>query len=342
VLATGESLLFSEIADEMLVAGAIDARHLELLRQVGFSAAMIVPINLGDRTLGAMTLVSAESKRPLDAFDLGTARQAAARVAVAIENARLYSERSLIAHTLQQSLLPEQLPDVPGYDLASIYIPAVASTEVGGDFYDVWESSDGWMIAVGDVTGKGINAAALTGVVRHTLRVAAEFQSSPGQLLAWVDWALKKQHEMSLCTALCLRLRGDIATLAIGGHPLPLLISDDGVTPVGANGPLLGGFDNVGWKDSVVTLAPGSTLVAYTDGVTDAIGDDGTRFGLTRLRASLTGRSQRTAQEIVRELRSDLELFQPTGRADDTAVLALHRRSLSPDRSPAAAAAART
>jgi PAS domain S-box-containing protein len=330
----GQPQLYPRIPDEMIEAAAVDARHLELLRQVGFFSAMLVPIRSGEQILGAMTLVNSESGRPLDEFDLATAQQAADRAAVAIENARLYSERSEIAQTLQRSLLPERLPEVPGFALASLYLPAVDSTEVGGDFYDVWETSDGWMLTVGDVTGKGVAAAALTGLVRHTLRVASELEASPARLLAWVDWALKKQPEMSLCTALCLRLRGDEATLAVGGHPLPLLIANGAIQPVGTNGPLLGGFTGVGWSDHTLRLGAGSTLVAYTDGVTDALGVDGTRFGQARLRDSLAGGGGRgDAADLVADLRRDLERFQPGGRADDTAVLALHRRTA---RSPVA------
>src|SRR4029077_20392573 len=103
---------------------------------------------LGDRILGAMTLVSAESIRVLDQFDVELAEQVAARAAVAIENSRLYSERSSIARTLQQSLLPDQLPEIPGYELASIYLPAVETSMVGGDFYDVWAVGDSWMVVI--------------------------------------------------------------------------------------------------------------------------------------------------------------------------------------------------
>ena len=115
---------YPEVSDEMLLQSAVDERHLELLRAVRFRSVLIVPMRLGERTLGAMTLVSAESARTLDRFDVELAEQTAARAAVAIENSRLYSERSSIARTLQQSLLPEELPQMPGYELASVYIPA--------------------------------------------------------------------------------------------------------------------------------------------------------------------------------------------------------------------------
>ncbi|MGB9183738.1 MAG: SpoIIE family protein phosphatase [Solirubrobacteraceae bacterium] len=326
VFRTREPVLYSEIPDELLAQAAVDDRHLELLRAVGMRSVLIVPMSVGKKILGAMTLVSAQSGRLLDQFDLGLAEQLAARAAVAIENSRLYSERSLIAHTLQQSLLPDQLPAVPGYELASVYMPAIEGSEVGGDFYDVWEAGDDWMMVIGDVTGKGVEAAVLTALVRHTMRTASEFRSSPADLLACVDRALKQQPSLSLCTALCLRLRGDQVTFAVGGHPLPLYLSASGVESVGEHGPLLGGFDGVGWHDLSLTLAPESTFITYTDGVTDAVGEDGVRFGLPRLRETVAACERGSAHGVVAQLTRTLRKFQIGSPADDMAALVLHRR----------------
>jgi serine phosphatase RsbU (regulator of sigma subunit) len=246
---------------------------------------------------------------------------------VAIENARLYSERSEIAHTLQQSLLPQELPEIPGYELASAYIPAYAGTEVGGDFYDVWEEADAWMITMGDVTGKGVEAAALTSLVRHTMRASSEFISSPAEVLRYVDRTLKRQRPRSICTALVLRVQRDRALLAVGGHPLPFVISPHGVRSVGEHGPLLGGFAGAHWRDSVIDLEPATTLVAYTDGVTDAVGPDGSRYGMGRLAETLRQCPGRGAAGVVKVLEDALGSFQVGPNADDTAVLALRRRS---------------
>ncbi len=326
VFRTRKAVLYSEIADDLLVQAAVDDRHLELLRAVGMRSVLIVPMIAGKKVLGAMTLVSADSGRLLGQLDLGLAEQLAGQAAVAIENSRLYSERSVIAHTLQQSLLPDQLPAVPGYELASVYLPAVESSEVGGDFYDVWGDNDSWMMVIGDVTGKGVEAAVLTALVRHTLRAVSEFKDSPAELLACVDRALKRQPSLSLCTALCLRLRGDHVTLAVAGHPLPLYLDTSGIQSVGEHGPLLGGFDGVGWHDLSFTLAPQSTLITYTDGVTDAVGEDGVRFGLTRLRETVTASKGRSAHGVVAGLTRTLREFQSGSPADDMAALVLHRR----------------
>jgi len=327
VFRTGEPLLYPAIADQLLVAAAADDRHLELLRAVGLRSAVVVPMRLGRRILGAMTLVSAESGRELDRFDLELAEQVAGRAAVAIENSRLYSERSQIAHTLQQSLLPEQLPEIPGYELASVYVPAVERNEVGGDFYDVWELGDCWMMIIGDVTGKGVEAAALTSLVRHSIRAASEYESSPAKLLERVDGILKKQRARSICTALCIRLEHDRLTLAAGGHPLPLYVGSAGVSSVGEHGPLLGGFSDVTWSNAALELEPGGILVTYTDGVTDAVGEGGTRYGAQRLKRTLRECAGQSAARVIERLTDALSEFQIGGHADDTAALVL-RRSL--------------
>jgi PAS domain S-box-containing protein len=327
VFRTGRPVLYPDISDELLVRSAADEHHLELLRAVGFRSAAIVPMRIGNRILGAMTLVNADSGRLLDEFDLQLAEQVADRAAVAIENSRLYSERSTIAHTLQQSLLPEELPEIPGFELASVYIPAFESTEVGGDFYDVWRLDDGWMMIIGDVTGKGIEAAALTSLVRHTMRAASEFESSPAKLLERADTILKKQRGRSICTALCVRLAGNTATVSAGGHPLPLHISARGVEPAGEHGPLLGGFSDVSWDDTSLELELGEILVAYTDGVTDALGEDGNRFGLTRLCDTLARFRGRSASAVIEGLTLALSEFQIGAHADDTAALVLRRES---------------
>jgi PAS domain S-box-containing protein len=325
VFRTGEPQLYAEIPEALLIEAATDERHLELLRAVGLRSALVVPMRLGGRTLGALTLVSSGSDRVLDEFDVQLAEQVAARAAVAIENSRLYSQRSSIARTLQQSLLPEQLPEVPGYELASVYLPAMEGSLVGGDFYDVWSVDGSWIMIVGDVTGKGVEAAALTALVRHTMRAASEFLSSPADLLAHADRTLKHRPILSVCTALCLRIDDARATLAIGGHPLPLYVNGNEVTKLGEHGPLLGAFDRASWQDVTLELEPGSTLVAYTDGITDAVDDERRRFGLERLYDALRGAAGRPAAEVVERLAGALANFQTGAHADDTAAVVLHR-----------------
>jgi GAF domain-containing protein len=140
VIRSGESQLYREIPDELLVAAATTPEHLELLRAVGMRAVLIVPLRVQARTIGALTLVQSESGRSLDEEDVAFAEQIAARAALAVEHARLYRERSQLAHTLQRSLLPDALPSVPGWEVAALP-PAGGNSGVGGDFtHDIWES----------------------------------------------------------------------------------------------------------------------------------------------------------------------------------------------------------
>ena len=336
VLRTGESMLYPDIPDKMLRGSAADEHHLELLLEVGMRSVALVPMKLGQRILGAMTLVSAESGRVLDASDVAVAEQIAARAAVAIENARLYGERSRIAKVLQQSLIPAAASGDPGYELASAYLPAVENTEVGGDFYDAWEVDDGWMLTIGDVTGKGVEAAALTALARHTLRTASEFVSSPAELLMRLDGTLRRSGALSICTALCVRLRGDEVTIAAGGHPLPLQLNAGGISPLGEHGPLLGGLPDMRWEESTVRLAPGTTIVMYTDGVTDACDEHGVRFGADRLSAVLDAQRGRDAAAVVDSLSNAISTFQVGPHADDVAILAVRYISadVDPDNRP--------
>ena len=196
---------------------------------------------------------------------------------------------------------------------------------MGGDFYDVWQLDDGWMLIIGDVTGKGVQAAALTSLVRHTMRAASEFERSPAALLGRVDTILKKHGGHSICTALCVRLSGDRAVIAAGGHPLPFRLGAEGLVTAGEHGPLLGGFADVVWTETEVAIEPGDALIAYTDGVTDAIGDNGERYGVPRLRDTLTQLQGRSAAEMIEGLTLALGEFQVGAHADDTAALALRR-----------------
>lgn len=197
---------------------------------------------------------------------------------------------------------------------------------VGGDFYDVWSLGESWMVIIGDVTGKGVEAAALTALVRHTMRSASEFLSSPAELLAHVDSTLKHRPTLSVCTALCLRLDGSRATIAVGGHPLPLYVTGEEVTKLGEYGPLLGAFTEAAWQDATVELAPGSTVVAYTDGITDAVDEERRRFGLERLQDALRDVAGRPAAEVAELLTGALTAFQTGSHADDTAAIVLHRQ----------------
>jgi PAS domain S-box-containing protein len=277
IVASGVSQVFSNITDEMLVAGAEDEEHLAMIRALGMRSVMGVPMTLRDHVLGTITFVSAEAARSFDAQDLALAEDLALRAAVAIDNARLYESSRAIAETLQASLLPPHLPEVPGAELAAVYRPAASGIEVGGDFYDVFNTAEEqWFLVIGDVCGKGAEAAAVTALARYTVRAAAVRQRSPSAILRWVNDAMLRQDTGGrFCTMACAHL--DLArpmarlTVSCAGHPAPLVRRADGtVEELGAAGTLLGLVDDPELHDAVTDLGPGDLMVAYTDGLTDA------------------------------------------------------------------------
>jgi PAS domain S-box-containing protein len=278
VLRSGRAQLYREIPEEILVQAARDERHLELIRTVGLRSAMLAPMTLRDQVLGVISFVSAESGRRFDEHDLALAEDLALRAAAAVENARLFQTASSIAHTLQSSLLPPVLPELPGMELAAAYRPAGRGYEVGGDFYDVFSTADDqWFLVIGDVCGKGAEAAAVTALARYTIRAAAVQSRSPAAILRWLSDAMIQQSGGGgrFCTIACAQL--DLAasparvTVACGGHPLPLLVrADRSSEEVGAPGTLLGLVPQPDLQDRTAELREGDTLVLYTDGLTEA------------------------------------------------------------------------
>jgi PAS domain S-box-containing protein len=326
ILRGGPAELYAEIPDELIVAVARDEEHLRIIRELGMYSAMAVPMRLGGETLGAITLVSAESRRRFEADDLAFAEDLALRAATAIQNARLYRSQERVAQTLQASLLPERLPALPGWEAKAAYQAGERGADVGGDFYDILPVDSGHLIVLGDVTGKGIEAAALTSLVRHSGRMAARFDPRPAHVLSRINEVLREQPRLSLVTAVCALLETDSdrsrVTVASGGHPLPLRCGAGG-TPaaVGAHGVLLGVGADGDWSETAVELAPGDTLLFYTDGVTETPGE-GTRFGETRLLDAMA-RAGDGPEALLEEIERALREFQSGAAPDDRAMLAL-------------------
>jgi PAS domain S-box-containing protein len=273
---TGESLLYPRVPDELLRAVAEDDRHLEVMRRLGFESAMVVPMFARGRTLAAITFVASE-RAPYGEADLAFAEELARRAATALENARLYTERTRVAKALQQSLLPPGLPEIPGVELASRFLPAGEGFDVGGDFYDVFEIAPSRLaLFIGDVCGKGPDAAAVTALARYTLRAAAIRELEPSGVLRLLNEAMLRQRpDRRFCTVAyaTLDLTGSGASLRVssGGHPPPILLpAGGGAALLGRTGTLIGAFQDVDLRDTHAELRPGDTLVLYTDGVLEA------------------------------------------------------------------------
>lgn len=277
VIRTGVARIFNYITTEALASYARDAEHLRLLREMGMRDVIIVPLAAPARTLGAITLVSSHNGRRLTDADLDVAVRLGRRAGTAVESARLYTERSRIARVLQRALLPDSLPQMPGFEIAASYRPAGELNEVGGDFYDVFPRSDGrWMLVIGDVCGKGAEAASVTALARHTLRAVSMLDTPPAVMLESLHRMLRAQEpEGQMCTV-CLVLAGRTRkrarlTIALAGHPRPLIVGPgETASAVGEPGTVLGLVDPIAISEVAVELCQGQTLLLYTDGVPEA------------------------------------------------------------------------
>ena len=328
VLRSGRPVLIREVSDD--VADELkDREHRRIINQLHPRSIMAVPLLARGRTLGAMTLVSSNPEWRYDEEDLALAENLAYRCALAVDNARLYSERNFIARTLQRSILPT-LPETRGLEVGAEYLPMGEENEVGGDFYDLMEvQNSGYLAVIGDVRGKGPVAAAVTALARYTIRATALGSDSPAAVLTRLNDAMLSQlSDYQFCTVACVRLGsvngGLDLTVARGGHPAPLLLRNDGsVEEFGCPGKALGVFPDAGLAESSGRLESGDALVLYTDGVIEARSPDGALFGTERLVSVLGVLGGLEASSIARKIRDAALEFQEGTQHDDLAVFVL-------------------
>ena len=290
---------------------------------------VVVPLSARGRALGALAagFDALEPDRRDEALalleDLGR------RAALALDNARLYAERSAIATTLQRSLLPPDLPRIPGAQLAARYRASGEGIELGGDFYDCFATGAGdWALVIGDVCGKGAEAAAITALARYTLRASVLHSRRPSQVLAELNEALLRQGlDYRFCTALYAsvtpRPDGCEVVVATGGHPLPLILRADGsVEQAGEPGTLLGIVREPHISEERVRLGDGDALVLYTDGVVEASPSD-LALAPERLAELLRTCRGRDPAAIAEEIERRALAVQDGRLRDDVAVVVL-------------------
>jgi hypothetical protein len=284
-------------------------------------SATIVPMVARGRTLGAVTFVHPDrpqrwQQRVLEDFT--------GRAALAYDNARLYAERARVAQTLRRSLMPAALPVLAGLDLESYFRPMGAGSEVGGDFYDVFADRDGCWLVVGDVCGKGAEAAVMTAFLRHTTAAYARDGSSPASVLTRVNRAMIDQDfEGRFATAILARLEyrpGAIAlTLSAAGHPPALITRAGGAAEeFGPSGTLLGIFPDARIEQSSTTLGAGDALTLYTDGLAEAHAPV-RLLSPSEMIGALSGTPPASAQEAIAALLGLVDLTK--GARDDIAIL---------------------
>jgi serine phosphatase RsbU (regulator of sigma subunit) len=318
------------MSDSDLVRLSRDAEDLEFLRGLGVRSVITVPLKARGRLTGTLSLGVAWSGRAYDRDHVEFAGVLSGRVALTLDNAGLFSDleaaeeaRAEIAETLQRGLLPPPLPNIPGWAVAASYRPAGIENEVGGDFYDAFPAAGGWMLVIGDVTGRGASAASVTAQARYTLRTAAALTGDPLVALATLNRALQARGDSALCSVAALAVSEDPlqpVRFAVAGHPPPLLVSGESITELASPGPVLGAFADAEWALDHAIVQPGQQIVVVTDGIAEACGQGG-RFGEERLRSQLEGASNPV--QAVQRLEGALQSFTGGSLEDDVAILAL-------------------
>ena len=312
VHAAGRSVVVAHAEESGLLGASPDGTPLLML--LGATSLLSVPISDGTTSYGVLTLARQAAEGRFEIAELGLAEELGEHLGVAIRVDRMFRHRSAVAEALQSSLLPARLPDVPGLDLAAAYVPASEGMEVSGDFYDVFPIEGGWAITVGDVCGKGQEAAAMTAATRHAIRVIAHWNSDPVDVLAKVNEViLAGDYEDRFVTAKLAYLRWDgprvHVELASSGHPGPAVVRPDGRVDVLSGGGLpLGLFPDAEPQRETLELGQDDLLFFYSDSVTEARGAD-MQFFEDRLADELAGLAGRTAAETTRLLQGQVTIF---------------------------------
>lgn len=296
---------------------------------------LISPLLSAGGPAGALILVRWAGRAGFDQRDVELAREFAARAGASLAAAQLYGEQAHLARVLQHSLLPPELPPLPGLALAGGYRAAGDSLRIGGDFYEVFRTERGGMFALGDVCGKGVGAAVLTGRVRQSLQTLRLVEQRPLELMRLLNRALFDAPDGARQAQFTTLLLGTVepdrdggarVRVAGGGHPAPLLLRADGdVGPVPVGGMPIGAFTTATFAEAEVRLAPGELLLAYTDGVTEARGGPAAveMFGEQRLRTALASAAGLPPSAVVERLLQLVDEWLGGQSHDDVAMLAV-------------------
>ncbi len=322
VMRTGRAELYPVVDADIIHTVARDPQHAALLKGLELRSLIIVPLLVRGKPIGAVKFASVRPDRRYDAEDLTLAEDLALRAGTALENVRLYQQRTHEARVLQQSLLPPTLPTIDGLEVLARFEPFGHGDLVGGDFYDVFEAGGRWQFVVGDVCGKGAEAAAMTGLARHTVRAVAMREESPVEVLRALNAAILRAEQGNYCTLTLASVKvGDgVAQVQLvrGGHPAPILIRADGSAElVGGDGSLLGILAQPTLQATELTMRNGDALVLYTDGVLDEHKAEPEKDLLEALRNCTGAPAKEIADRIFEEETETM------GKRDDRAVLVL-------------------
>jgi serine phosphatase RsbU (regulator of sigma subunit) len=337
VIRTGRTMYLDQLSDQAIDEITTRDHEREQLRRHRFKSCIVLPLGARGSVLGALTLWIMRPAKAFGETSRRTAKRLADRAALALDNARLHEQQSHIATVLQHSLLPRSLPEINGFETSSRFLAAGEAYEVGGDFYDVFRTGSGtWTAVIGDVCGKGPEAASLTALARYTVRTASHPDTSPSQILRTLhDSISSERSDLRFCTAALARIQTPSngkgpahLTVALGGHPLPLILRKSGqVDSVGQPGTLLGALPSPIIADADASIDVGDALVLYTDGVLD-VADRRVREDPDWLSKQLAEAAGKSADEIAEHLAQAAIRRHGGDPRDDIAVLVLHRRAV--------------
>ena len=292
-----------------------------------------LPLVARAQQLGLLLIGRHPEYRQQDPEELAIVDDLARRFALAIDNARIHAEQQRVAQTLQRSLLPPALPSVDGIGFGAEYVPTAGDAEVGGDFYDLVPMPDGrWLVAIGDVSGKGVQAAAVTGLVRDVVRVLVRDGRPVPEILTRINETLVERGGGRYCTlamaAVTRGVHGQLdVTLYLAGHDRPVLVGADGKAGfVGTPGTALGLLPTIKSPGLAVSMGPGDTMIFYTDGITERR-RGAELFGIERLRSAAGTLAGFDAAAVATRLRATAINFSPEPPRDDIAILALRNDS---------------
>ncbi|HEX2391317.1 MAG TPA: SpoIIE family protein phosphatase [Solirubrobacterales bacterium] len=327
VLREGRPMIWRDLtAPDVVEKVAQNEKHRQLMEDAGYNSAAVVALVARGRTLGALSFLHARSDLRYDPDDLDFLAELGDRAAMALDNARLYSERDRIAKNLQRGLRPPRPAEVPGLDISVVFEAAGEGIEIGGDLYDVLPTEDGCWILIGDVAGKGTAAAGVSVAVRHSVRGLAREIDEPEEVLLRVNELLLSGETLNdFATAMLLRLRrGDAGwhvALAAAGHPPAVQATPSGPIEFGG-GSVLGAWADPSVDRHETVIGPADTLVLCTDGWLE-VGPVAAHRGPEALAAMTDSLAGLELEQLTERLRADAVARGNGSLRDDLVVLAL-------------------
>ncbi|WP_026415159.1 SpoIIE family protein phosphatase [Actinomadura oligospora] len=324
VFESGHSALRAHAEEADLLGSCEDGRPV--LGVIGATSVLCVPVTDGDQTIGTITLAGSGEHGPFALLDLSVCQRIGRYLGLVIRAARMYRRSAEVAASLQASLLPRTLPEIDGVELAARYTSATHGTDVGGDFYDAFPAKDGWGLVLGDVCGKGEDAAAVTATARHAVRLVSRWREHPGEVLATVNEALLSEDRFvtAVLAGIAPNGEGVRVTLGIAGHPPAIVVRADGVIRTASRGGVpLGLFDDFEAGLDTLDLAPGDTLVLHSDGVLEACDVARRQYGQDRLLETLAAHASGPVDGMLGAVEQSLLDFCDGDLRDDVSMLAL-------------------